>query len=283
MTWFKNTRLLSRHDGALIVGVPNVFIKQQMDERFNELVVATLKKNGVEATDITYKIYTLPSAKNDEDDPVILRNSLRPDTSAATTSKSAAAPSYRQGLNSDYTFENFIVGGSNELAYAACQARGRAARKQVQPAVSLRRRRHRRKTHLIQAVGNAIVAKQPGARVVYVSTEQFVQEFVDALRFKRNMSDFVNYYRGADVLIVDDVQFLAGKEKIQEEFFHTFNALHQAKKQMIISSDTPPKDIPTVEDRLRSRLLWGDEHRHAKPGLRDTHCHCANHKPKAMM
>jgi chromosomal replication initiator protein len=102
----------------------------------------------------------------------------------------------------------------------------------------------------------SLPCSDPKARVVYVSTEQFVQEFVDALRFKKN-TDFAGFYRGADVLIVDDVQFLAGKEKIQEEFFHTFNALHQANKQIIISSDKPPRDIPTLEERLRSRFVWG--------------------------
>jgi len=112
------------------------------------------------------------------------------------------------------------------------------------------------KTHLIQAVGNAVLANNPNARIVYVSSEQFLQEFVDALRF-RKISDFTDHYRGADVLIVDDVQFLAGKEKAQEEFFHTFNALHQASKQIIITSDKPPREIPTLEERLRSRFVWG--------------------------
>jgi chromosomal replication initiator protein len=112
------------------------------------------------------------------------------------------------------------------------------------------------KTHLIQAVGNTVLANNPRARVVYVSSEQFLQEFVDALRYKKN-TDFADFYRGADVLIVDDVQFIAGKEKVQEEFFHTFNALHQASKQIIISSDRPPRDITTLEERLRSRFVWG--------------------------
>ena len=102
--------------------------------------------------------------------------------------------------------------------------------------------------------------------MLYISTEQFVQEFVDALRFSKT-ADFASHYRSADVLIVDDVQFIAGKEKMQEEFFHTFNALHQANKQIIISSDKPPKDIPTLEDRLRSRFAWGMSYRYADPGL----------------
>ena len=112
------------------------------------------------------------------------------------------------------------------------------------------------KTHLIQAVGNAMTASKPDLRILYISTEQFLQEFVDALRFRKT-ADFAGYYRSADVLIVDDIQFIAGKEKIQEEFFHTFNALYQANKQIIISSDKPPKEIPTLEERLRSRFTWG--------------------------
>src|ERR1035437_9819462 len=164
--------------------------------------------------------------------------------------------SYRQGLNERYTFENFVVGDGNELAYAACQAIVQNPGKKYNPlfvygGVGIG------KTHLIQAVGNAIAAAKPSAKVVYATTEQFVQEFVDALRFKKNTSDFASFYRGADVLIVDDVQFLAGREKIQEEFFHTFNALHQANKQIIMSSDKRPEDIPTLEDRLRSRFHQG--------------------------
>jgi chromosomal replication initiator protein len=112
------------------------------------------------------------------------------------------------------------------------------------------------KTHLIQAVGNEVLKNNPNARIVYISTEQFVQEFLDAIRYKKNTS-FAGHYRSADVLIVDDIQFIAGKEKTQEEFFHTFNALHQANKQIIISSDQPPNSIPTLEDRLRSRFAWG--------------------------
>jgi chromosomal replication initiator protein len=112
------------------------------------------------------------------------------------------------------------------------------------------------KTHLIQAVGNSIAKNQPDKKVVYISSEQFVQEFVSALRYKKT-NEFAQNYRSVDVLIIDDVQFIAGKEKMQEEFFHTFNALHQANKQIIISSDKPPRDIPTLEERLRSRFAWG--------------------------
>lgn len=253
LTWFKNTRLLDHADNTMVIGVPNIFVKQQLERKFNDLVLETLKKNGARPTHVEYKIHATTPSRTIDDEPV-LRAQTRSDSTKAPTS--VLTHNYRQGLNDRYSFENFIVGAGNELAYAACQAIAVQPGTKYNPlyvygGVGIG------KTHLIQAVGNALLARDPTARIVYASTEQFVQEFVDALRFKKNMSDFVGFYRGADVLIVDDVQFLAGKEKIQEEFFHTFNALHQASKQIIISSDKPPKDIPTLEERLRSRFVWG--------------------------
>ena len=205
-----------------------------------------------------YKIHALSlSKKSDtEEPPVLFQTPTSTESMASERARgNSLSHSYRQGLNERYTFEDFIVGSGNELAYAACQAIAAQPGTKYNPlfvygGVGIG------KTHLIQAVGNEILEKNNNARVVYVSTEQFVQEFVDALRYKKN-TDFADFYRGADVLIVDDVQFLAGKEKIQEEFFHTFNALHQANKQIIISSDTQPRDIPTLEERLRSRFVWG--------------------------
>jgi len=266
MTWFKNTSLLKQAGGSVVVGVPNIFIKQQLERKYNELVMQTLQKNGVDVQTIDYKIappvashHSQPS----EDEPVL--NSSRSGSEAMSrpqekssgvgSGSNSLAHSYRQGLNERYTFDNFIVGSSNELAFAACQAIALSPGTKYNPlflygGVGIG------KTHLIQAVGNVIAAREPKAKVLYISTEQFVQEFVDALRFRKT-ADFAGYYRTADVLIVDDVQFIAGKEKMQEEFFHTFNALHQANKQIIISSDKPPRDIPTLEDRLRSRFAGG--------------------------
>jgi len=258
VTWFKNTVLLKHDKDKLVVGVPNVFIKQQLERKYDELIKQTLEKNGVTEVAVEYKIYS-KAAKiaESESEPLQLKNASVTAKSAITETRpsSALSHAYRQGLNERYTFENFIVGSGNELAHAACQAIAENPGSKYNPlflygGVGIG------KTHLIQAVGNMVLARNKDARVVYVSTEQFVQEFVDALRFKKN-TDFADYYRGADVLIVDDVQFLAGKEKIQEEFFHTFNALHQANKQIIISSDKPPKEIPTLEERLRSRFVWG--------------------------
>jgi chromosomal replication initiator protein len=254
VTWFKNTRLLKQKDETLIIGVPNVFVKQQLEHKFNQLVADTLKKNGVEPKQIEYKIHSLSVVKKPlNDEPVIL--SATSEKMARPSTKSSLTHTYRQGLNERYTFENFVVGSGNELAYAACQAIAQNPGTKYNPlflygGVGIG------KTHLIQAVGNAVVAKNPNAHIVYVSTEQFVQEFIDAVRFKKN-TDFAGYYRNADVLILDDIQFISGKDKTQEEFFHTFNALYQANKQIIISSDKPPRDIATLEDRLKSRFAWG--------------------------
>lgn len=265
LTWFKNTQLLKHDADKVVVGVPNVFIKQQLEKKYNDLVTETLRKNGVDTPTVEYKIRSV-ARKSEPDEAISLPSpsSSGSATATATAVRPTLQPSpqassltrnYRQGLNERYTFDNFVVGSGNELAYAACQAIASSPGTKYNPlflygGVGIG------KTHLIQAVGNATLARDPGARIVYVSSEQFLQEFVDALRYKKN-TDFADHYRGADVLIVDDIQFIAGKEKVQEEFFHTFNALHQASKQIIISSDKPPRDIPTIEERLRSRFAWG--------------------------
>jgi chromosomal replication initiator protein len=270
MTWFKQTQLLKHDNDAAVIGVPNVFIKQQLERKYNDLIAETLKKNGLHPERIEYKIHTVtPRKSRDTSDDDTIRMESRPEPMTAGTMPRPAFASpvggssggnslshtYRQGLNERYTFENFIVGSGNELAYAACQAIAANPGTKYNPlflygGVGIG------KTHLMQAVGNAVLASKRNARVVYATSEQFLQEFVDALRYKKN-TDFADFYRGADVLIVDDIQFIAGKEKVQEEFFHTFNALHQASKQIIISSDKPPKEIPTLEERLRSRFVWG--------------------------
>jgi chromosomal replication initiator protein len=258
VTWFKNTAMLKQDEERIIIGVPNVFIKQQLERKYNDLVLQTLRKNGADMQRVEYKIHSVLSPSQREEDPMVLRPSptgKQHAPAAARPQTTALTHTYRQGLNEKYIFDNFIVGSGNELAYAACQAVAAQPGTKYNPlflygGVGIG------KTHLIQAVGNTVLANNPNARVVYVSSEQFLQEFVDALRYRKN-TDFADFYRGADVLIVDDVQFIAGKEKVQEEFFHTFNALHQASKQIIISSDKPPRDIPTLEERLRSRFVWG--------------------------
>lgn len=260
LTWFKNTHLVKQSDTKFVVGVPNVFIKQQLERKYSQLILDTVQKNGLTVKTVEFQIQSLPRTEIDERAELQAASNyvdVNSRSGRATPQKSVSplTHAYRQGINERYTFENFVVGSGNELAYAACQAVANEVGTKYNPlflygGVGIG------KTHLIQAVGNAVLARNPNSRVVYISSEQFVQEFVDAIRFKKN-TDFADYYRNADVLIVDDVQFFAGKEKIQEEFFHTFNALHQANKQMIISSDKPPGDIPTLAERLRSRFVWG--------------------------
>lgn len=257
VTWFKNTTLLHHDAETVIVGVPNVFIKQQLERKYADLLRETLQKNGVTPQELLFKIQTMPSTRRTDDDPFLIEPVMptAPVPAAPAATRSGLTKTYRQGLNERYTFDSFIVGSGNELAFAACQSITLLPGTKYNPlflygGVGIG------KTHLIQAVGNAILARNRSAKVLYISTEQFVQEFVDAIRFKRT-ADFANFYRSVDVLIIDDVQFIAGKEKMQEEFFHTFNALHQANKQIIISSDKPPHNIPTLEERLRSRFAWG--------------------------
>jgi chromosomal replication initiator protein len=266
VTWFKGTSLMKHSDETIVIGVNNIFIKQQLERKYGEVITETLAKNGLVSKQIEYKIV---SASADRHRPAKTSEETSPQPAGQTTQVSAMpvrkqapgtlggglAHSYRQGLNERYTLDSFIVGSSNELAFAACQAVASQPGTKYNPlflygGVGIG------KTHLIQAVGNILAARDPSAKVLYISTEQFVQEFVDALRFRKTAA-FASHYRTADVLIVDDVQFIAGKEKMQEEFFHTFNALHQANKQIIISADKPPKDIPTLEDRLRSRFAGG--------------------------
>lgn len=253
LTWFKNTSLVKAEDGIVVVGVSNVFIKQQLEKKYNDLIASTLRKQGIKVEKLDYKMVpNIDSQKASSSKTIESPVQLNTSTS---TSKPSSNSIFKQSLNEKYTFDNFVVGAGNELAFAACQAVAQQPGNKYNPlylygGVGIG------KTHLIQAVGNAIQKRNPDAKVLYIATEQFVREFVQALR-GRTAATFANIYRSADVLIVDDVQFLAGKDKIQEEFFHTFNTLHQADKQIIMSSDKPPRDIAMLEDRLKSRFAGG--------------------------
>ena len=248
-TWFKNTALLENDGGAVKIGVPNIFAKQQLEIKFKDQIEETLEKNGIKVSAIEFAIHTPPK----EAFKPAAAKTITPQP-AQTTLQNASKDISPSGLNVRYTFDSFIVGSGNELAYAACQAIVQNPGTKYNPlfvygGVGLG------KTHLIQAVGNEILKNKPSAKILYISSETFVNEFLDSIRFKKK--GFADKYRRVDVLIVDDMQFIAGKEKTQEEFFHTFNALHQANKQIIISSDKPPKSIPTLTERLRSRFEWG--------------------------
>lgn len=259
-TWFKHTELIECTDQTVVIGVPNVFAVRQFEVKFNDLVVKTLINNGVTPQKVSYVVKSSRKSVvsresttgelNEKDDRVDELLSSRPVATHNSTQSSGTSST----LNPRYTFETFIVGSSNDLAYTACQAVAANPGVKYNPlfiygGVGLG------KTHLLQAVGNEIIRLQPRKKVTYISSETFVKEFLESIRFKR--AGFSDKYRNVDVLIVDDMQFIAQKEKTQEEFFHTFNTLHQANKQIIIGSDKPPRSIPTLTERLRSRFEWG--------------------------
>lgn len=255
-TWFKNTELVEQTDETITIAVSNIFAKRQFEVKFNDQIRGILEKNGVYPKNIIYTVKSNSSKRSTSRETVVDTTNkptveeLLPTSSIPSTTKQASSST---SLNPRYTFSNFIVGSSNDLAYTASRAVAESPGVKYNPlylygGVGLG------KTHLIQAIGNHICSKRPSAKVIYINTETFVKEFTDAIRYKKQVSD---KYRTVDVLIVDDMQFIAGKEKTQEEFFHTFNVLHQANKQIIISSDRSPRNIPTLTDRLRSRFEWG--------------------------
>ncbi len=260
-TWFKGTELVEVRESDLVISVNNLFKKYQLEGKYLDLITDIVKKNGIDKPNIIFKIAGDNSTtKQDEENIVLPERMMASESTPASplnyvSDSNGLSHSYRQNLIEKYTIDNFVVGSGNELAFAACQSIIQKPGKKYNPlflygGVGIG------KTHLMQAVGNALKKQNPNFNILYISTEQFVQEFVDSLR-KRKTQEFAHYYRSADVLIVDDIQFIAGKEKIQEEFFHTFNALHQAEKQIILSSDKPPKEIPSIEERLKSRFEWG--------------------------
>lgn len=252
-TWFKNTDLVDYNDEKVIISVPNIFAKKQFEVKYNTQVKTVLEKNGIVGRFIEYTIIS-DFKKNRINREITLGEDNNIKTSSQSFIKSTNTTQNIGGLNPRYTFDNFIVGSSNDLAYTASQAVASNPGVKYNPiyfygGVGLG------KTHLMQAIGNEIIKNNPSTRVLYISSDTFVNEFLDYIRFKKK--GFSEKYRNVDVLIVDDMQFIAGKEKTQEEFFNTFNHLHLNNKQIIISSDKPPKSIPTLTERLRSRFEMG--------------------------
>jgi chromosomal replication initiator protein len=273
-TWFKDTAIIDHEGGHITVAVPNIFTKEWLEKKFHQNIKASLAGMGMTITSITYKVATRPQAslpveaapKTPHRQPEASRIARAAFAVAATgtmverpqpvaPAANPTQPTAVHQLNTRYTLDAFVVGSSNELAYAASAAVVKFPGSKYNPlflygGVGLG------KTHLMQAIGNELLRRDPSCRVRYVSSEQFTNEFIDSVQHKRTKS-FAQTYRNLDVLIVDDIQFIGNKEKTQEEFFHTFNALHQAGKQIIMSSDKPPRAIPHLEARLRSRFEMG--------------------------
>jgi chromosomal replication initiator protein len=237
-TWFRPTRLESADEGRIVVRVPTRLFRKRLTETYGQILQGVLVEVGLENTRIEYICVEQDAAEG------------VPSTQARLDFDSVS-----HQLNPRYTFETFIVGASNQFAHAAAQAVAEQPSKSYNPlflygGVGLG------KTHLMQAIGHSIKKRNPAIRLTYVSAEKFTNEVIASLRFDR-MSSFRDRFRTMDVLMVDDIQFIATRERTQEEFFHTFNALYDQQKQIVISSDCPPKEISAIEERLRSRFEWG--------------------------
>ena len=238
-TWLEKTTGLAYQDGNIIIGVPNTFIAEYLEHNQRSLIEKTLA--GLAQREIKVSFQVGGSTGNSTDD-----NGARPDTSSV-------APATANSFNPKYTFPFFIVGNSNRLAHAAAIGVAENPGQSFNPlfiygGVGLG------KTHLLQAIGHVALAKN--LHVLYASAERFTNEFVLAIR-QRKTEDFHNKYRSVDMLLIDDIHFICGKEQTEESFFHTFNDLHNANHQIVVTSDCPPKAMPSLQSRLRSRFEWG--------------------------
>ncbi len=257
-TWFKNTFIVDVENEQIIIGVPNLFTQAWFEKKYHDLIIKSLKKQtNNQIKNVIYKIENRRNETNNLDKNTNLNFSTEENNSNHNESGETLFENITTtyGLNPKYTFDKFIVGKNNELAHAAAKAVADKPGEIYNPlfiygGVGLG------KTHLLQAVGHIFIKNKSKAKILYTTCEKFTNDFVQAIRSGKTKS-FQEKYREVDLLIMDDVQFMEGKEQTQEQFFHTFNDLYQKNKQIIISSDRPPKAIPTLEDRLRSRFECG--------------------------
>jgi len=247
-TWFKPTSMLSDDGVRVAVRVPNLLFTEWLPKHYSVVLAEALKDVGRPNAELVFvpeEAKTTPAVSlNPTEAPPRLTTAAPPVPTTAVA-----------GLNPRYTFDTFIVGPSNQFADAACRAVAEAPSRSYNPlfiygGVGLG------KTHLMHAIGQYVMQHHNGLKLTYISSERFMNEMINAVRYDRIL-DFRDRYRSVDLLLVDDIQFVSGKEGTQNEFFHTFNALHDAQKQIVISSDRPPHEIPALEERLRSRFEWG--------------------------
>jgi chromosomal replication initiator protein len=245
-TWFKPTSFVTDTGHSITVQVPNILFKDWLTKHYSLVLneaLAEVRRAGVALVFVAEG--TTPPASEPEIAPEPVADDV----------DDRQEPSVPGGLNPRYTFDAFIVGSSNQFAHAACRAVAEAPSRSYNPlfiygGVGLG------KTHLMHAVGQYVLRHDPALKLTYISSERFMNEMINAVRYDRIL-EFRDRYRSVDVLLVDDIQFVSGKEGTQTEFFHTFNALYDAQKQIVISSDRPPHEIPALEERLRSRFEWG--------------------------
>ena len=243
-TWFVPTKQEGADNGKVTVRVPSRPFKKRLTETYGELLQAVLIEVGMPDVQLDFVCAEPEPAQHTV-------------SAAATAVKQARLDfdAVDHQLSPRYTFDTFVVGGSNQFAHAASLAVAEAPSKAYNP-LYLYGGVGMGKTHLMQAIGHLIKQRNPSLRLTYISAEKFTNEVINSLRFDR-MASFRDRFRSVDVLLVDDIEFIAGKERTQEEFFHTFNALHDLQKQIVLSSDCPPKEIAAIEERLRSRFAWG--------------------------
>jgi chromosomal replication initiator protein len=244
-TWFKPTSMLTDDGTRVSVKVPNLLFTEWLPKHYSVVLAEALNDVGRPNTEL---IFVPEEGRPSAPTPPHVTSGLPEDRPSGTITAAV-------GLNPRYTFDTFIVGPSNQFADAACRAVAEAPSRSYNPlfiygGVGLG------KTHLMHAIGHYVAQHSHGLKLTYISSERFMNEMINAVRFDRIL-DFRERYRSVDVLLVDDIQFVSGKEGTQNEFFHTFNALHDAQKQIVISSDRPPHEIPALEERLRSRFEWG--------------------------
>lgn len=247
-TWFKNTLISKQENDKVIIAVPNAFTQTWLEKKYHPSILKALKtltNNAIK--EVYYKVETIPQQP--------FQSSAQKQDPTKPSPETNGSQKDEFGLNKKYIFNNFIVGKSNELAHAACKAVSERPGEVYNPlfiygGVGLG------KTHLVQAVGREILKNFPSHKILYVSCEKFTNDFIEGIK-KGKGKEFQDRYRNVDTLLIDDIQFITGKERTQEAFFHTFNALHQNNKQIVLTSDRPPKAIATLEQRLLSRFEWG--------------------------
>lgn len=260
-TWFKGTFILDLDDKSVNIGVPNAFTKSWLEKKYaSELLKALRNITEANLKEIVFKVASLKKDFNEQEFSAEDSNPSSPTErgrsfSAQPATGSAQANNHVFGLNPKYTFSAFVVGKNNELAHAASQAVANTPGVTYNP-LFLYGGAGLGKTHLLQAIGHEILHQKPDNKILYITCEKFTNDYINSVSSGKAAS-FKDAYRSVDVLLIDDIQFLAGKEGTQEEFFHTFNALHQNNKQVVLTSDRPPKSIPALENRLLSRFEWG--------------------------
>ncbi len=253
-TWFQDTSLLSSDNGHIIIGVKNSFFIKQLRSKFLDIIKNALINNGVEVTDIEFKINTKSKSKIRPREITTITPIKEKLPSITIPRSTKNLKSFHTGLNPKYTIESFIVGSHNDVAAAAAKSIIENPGTRCNP-FFLYGGSGLGKTHLVQAIGNEILKKHPDFKILYTPISDFYADFVDSV-LKGKGKEFSNKFRSLDVLIIDDFQFIVGKDKSQEEFFNIFNNLHQLDKQIIVTSDRLPSQIKTVDERLANRLTW---------------------------